>query len=100
MHHLTQEQVRRLLQAIPTDRERTALLVTYLHGLRISETLALRVQDIQGGYLTVQRGKGSMKTTQALYAPSDLGSWLDEKTAIENLILTYQLQRDDFLFQY
>jgi integrase len=96
MHHLTQPQVKALLQAVEDDRDRCGLLVAYLHGLRVSEMMALRVKDVAGGYITVPRRKGSKKTTHLLIAPSDLV--LDEKTALEELISKYQLGPEDQLF--
>lgn len=43
-------------------------LVTFNHGLRVSETLALTRENIVNGYLVVQRLKGSRKTSQPLQA--------------------------------
>ncbi len=101
MHHLTQEQVRALLQAIPDDRDRTALLVAYLHGLRITETIRLRVCDVASGYIIVPRLKGSNRTVHTLYAPSDLASaWMDEKSALEDLVTKYQLGPEDRFFSH
>lgn len=101
MHHLTQDQVKSLLHAIPDPRHRTAFLVTYLHGLRISETVALRVKDVASGYIIVPRLKGSMKTEHLLYAPSDLTSeWMDEAGQIEELITGHHLGPEDRLFPY
>lgn len=42
------------------------ILVAYAHGLRVSEVVSLKREDIEGGFLTVQRLKGSLKTTQPL----------------------------------
>lgn len=41
-------------------------LVTFNHGLRVSETLALTRENFVNGYLVVQRLKGSKKTAQPL----------------------------------
>lgn len=96
MHHLTQPQVKALLQAVEDDRDRTGLLVAYLHGLRVSEMMAIRVSDVTGGYITVPRRKGSKKTTHLLMAPKDTA--LDERAALENLVAKYQLGPEDKLF--
>jgi integrase len=96
MHHLTQGQVKDLLRAIPDDRDRAALLVGYLHGLRVSEICALKVRDVADGYITVKRLKGSGKTTQALIAHSDLV--LNEQQALEDIITKYRLKPSDSLF--
>ena len=42
------------------------LLVTFNHGLRVSETLALTAENFVDGFLVVQRLKGSKKTAQPL----------------------------------
>src|SRR6185437_2285418 len=47
------------------------LLVTYWHGLRVSEALALRRGDVVDGYITVQRLKGSLKTRQKIVQHED-----------------------------
>lgn len=97
MQFLTQSQVRDILRLIPNDRDRCALLVAYLHGLRISELTALRVKDTEGGYLNVKRLKGSKRTLQAvIYAPSDLV--LDEASALKDVVRKYELGPDDRLF--
>src|SRR5260370_27986365 len=42
------------------------LLLAYNHGLRISEVCALTPNNFNGGFLTVQGLKGSLRTTQPL----------------------------------
>jgi integrase len=42
------------------------LLVTFNHGLRISEALALTKDNLVGNFLVVQRLKGSRRTSQPL----------------------------------
>lgn len=42
------------------------LLVTFNHGLRVSETLLLTASNIVSGFLDVQRLKGSRRTRQPL----------------------------------
>lgn len=98
MHHLTRDQVRQLLQAIPSPRHRTAVLVSYTHGLRVSEATALRVKDVANGYIIVPRLKGSLKTEQRLYASSDLV--FDEVTHLEAVISQNNLGANDLLFPY
>src|SRR6266496_2049971 len=115
MHHLTQNQVKALLTAIPDLRDRTALLVAYLHGLRITEVCGghdrwkredgswkeaiypgIRVKDVDGGYLDVQRLKDSKHTIQPLLGGAD--PILDERTALDDIIQEYQLGPEDRLF--
>lgn len=56
------------------------LLVTFNHGLRISEVLALTKANVVDGNLVVQRLKGSRKTTQPLLA--------SEREGLEKLAAT------------
>ena len=49
-----------------SEQDYLMLLVTYNHGLRSSETLALTKANIMGDHLVVQRLKGSEKTDQPL----------------------------------
>jgi integrase len=51
-----------------SERDYLMFLVTFLHGLRISETLSLTAENIVDGHLVVQRSKGSRKTVQRLLA--------------------------------
>lgn len=48
------------------DFDYPMFLVTFNHGLRVSETLALTREYIVDGHLIIQRLKGSAKTTQPL----------------------------------
>lgn len=82
MHALTQDEIRRLLAAAKAVRERDWLmiLVAYLHGLRASELVGLQGSNVRDGYLTVQRLKGSLKTTHPLLANPD--SLLDERATM------------------
>lgn len=65
---LSKSQILDLLGAARAYREShwLALLVAYLHGLRASEVIAIRRVDIHQGFLTVERGKRSERTTQPL----------------------------------
>ena len=58
---LSGEEVNRLLSCISNIKHRTFLLTCYAAGLRLSETAALRIADIdsQRMQLTVARGKGA-----------------------------------------
>lgn len=47
------------------------MLVGYLHGLRASEVVAIKRDHIRAGYLTVDRGKRSERTTQPLLASTN-----------------------------
>jgi len=75
---LTQQELRALLLKAQEHDHRVFLmfLVTVLHALRVSELINLRVKDFSfngtNWYLTVQRLKGSNKTTQKLISPDPL----------------------------
>lgn len=51
-----------------SERDYLMFLVTFNHGLRVSETLALSRTNLVDGHLVVQRLKRSRKTTQPLLA--------------------------------
>jgi integrase/recombinase XerD len=58
---LAPDEVTRLFDAAPTDRDRTLLRTDYALGLRISELVALRLDDIDAGrgLVVVRQGKGA-----------------------------------------
>jgi len=71
MTHLTTAQMSRLLELAKVRDIRLygMILLGWRHGLRASEICNLRVSDFDmvGGYLTVARLKGSLRTTQQLF---------------------------------
>jgi integrase len=58
---LTRAQLTALLEAAKSesDIDYLMLLVTFQHGLRVSETLSLTRDNVCDGYISVKRGKGS-----------------------------------------
>jgi len=60
--------------------------VAFLHGLRVSELITLKRESIRDGYVTVQRLKGSNKTTQPFVASPDPD--LDEARELHELYNT------------
>jgi site-specific recombinase XerD len=58
---LAPDEVTRLFDAAPNDRDRTLLRTDYALGLRLSELVALRLEDIDAarGLVTVRQGKGA-----------------------------------------
>ena len=56
------------------------ILVAFNHGLRASELVHVTRDNVVDGHLTVQRLKGSRKTTQALVTSSD--PLFDERDAL------------------
>jgi integrase len=57
---LSADEVVRFLEAVPSLKTRTALTTAYAAGLRASETVGLRVGDIDSerGVILVRHGKG------------------------------------------
>jgi len=58
---LAPDEVSRLFDAAPDDRDRTLLRTAYALGLRVSELVALRLQDIDAAraLVVVRQGKGA-----------------------------------------
>lgn len=83
MEHLSREQLLAVLREAKATRERdwVLLLVAFWHGLRASEAVSLMPEHFADGYLTVQRLKGSMRTTQPFVEDPD--ELLNERAAIE-----------------
>jgi site-specific recombinase XerD len=75
-----------LLVVLDVARERRTrdwcmILVAYRHGLRTEEVCGLKLGDVRGGALSVQRRKGSLKTVQPL-CPNRSEPLLDEVAAL------------------
>jgi integrase len=70
---LSREQLRALLTAARAKRERDYLMIwlAFVCGFRASEVVALTPDNFDGEYITVQRLKGSLKTTQRLFESTD-----------------------------
>jgi integrase len=94
MQGISNDELLALLGAARAARERDWLfiLVSYWHGLRVSEAVNLRLENLRGGVLTVQRLKHSLKTIQPLIEhPNPL---LNEKAALTSYTLgMYTKQR-------
>lgn len=73
MQALSKPQLFALLGAAKAYRERDWLMIViaFNHGLRASEVVGLTRDSITDGFLTVQRLKGSLKTTQELIEHPD-----------------------------
>jgi len=83
MTHLTRSELLALLRAARSHSERDWLmiLVCFWHGLRASEVTGFTKAAVRDGHLTIQRLKGSLKTTQPLIAHQD--PLLNEREALE-----------------
>jgi integrase len=73
MDYFNESELDRLLAAAKAESELhyLAILVSVMHGLRVSELINLRGHDIQDGRIIVYRLKGSNRTVQPLHP--DLG---------------------------
>jgi integrase len=73
MEYLTREELVRLFRVARNHDKlhHIAMLVGLLHGLRVSEMLAIRGLDICDGKLSVKRPKKSRATLHALRVDSD-----------------------------
>jgi type 1 fimbriae regulatory protein FimB len=82
---LSKQQLLELLAAARAHRERDWLmiLVGYSHGLRASEVVGIRADDVADGFLSVRRLKGSNFTVQPLI--HDCEPLLDEAPALVDL---------------
>jgi integrase len=83
MEYLSRDELVRLFKVTRSHNplHHVALLVGLLHGLRVSETLAIRGRDICDGRLSVKRLKKSRPTLHTLRIDSDPlfdESWFEE----------------------
>jgi type 1 fimbriae regulatory protein FimB/type 1 fimbriae regulatory protein FimE len=74
--YLTGEEIGKLLQAAKAagrygQRDRTLTMIMYRHGLRVSEAVSLRWDqvDLEGGMLAVVRAKNGVPSTHPLRGP-------------------------------
>jgi integrase/recombinase XerD len=88
MKYLTQDEIKRLIKEVPNERYRLMFKVGFLHGLRVSELTALTKEHIRDGYVTIQRLKGSLKTTQPFVKHPD--PELDEYVGLTKLYGTLE----------
>jgi len=83
MDYLTHDELRKVLATAASygKREACMFILGYGHALRCSEIAALTLADIRGGKIVCRRGKGSVKTTEALRAHEidALAAWLKER---------------------
>ena len=92
LKHLTEHELLDVFEAArrKSTRDHALLIVCFQHALRASELIALKLQDIdwRNMEITVQRLKGSLRTTQPLFRMrgrpcmdevSALRAWLKER---------------------
>ena len=61
---LSQEEVKRLIEAAPNLQYRTLLMLLYGTGLRRAEAYLLKVSDIDNERRVIQSGKGKVLATE------------------------------------
>lgn len=104
MQHFTLDQIKQIIEAVPTackgsskltaQRKQIMILVTFWHGLRASETCALRGENIKHGYVRTPRLKHSEKCSQPYqYYPDPV---LDESAKLT--LLSSQVDDRDLIF--
>ena len=95
---LTAEELTRVLKVAREIRTRDwcMILLTYWHGLRMSEVCSLNLSDIKGHSLSVERRQGSLKTVQPLHRDSN--SLLDEVAAVQAWLKERPNDRSNVLF--
>lgn len=71
MHSMSRAEVKKLIQSIPEPKYKLLVKVAFWHGLRVSEVISLTKENVRDGYVSVQRLKGSLKTTQPVQHPDD-----------------------------
>jgi integrase len=74
--YLTADEIKQLLKAAKASgrygqRDRTMVMLMYRHGLRVSEAVSLRWDqvDLEGGLLAVTRAKNGVPSTHPLRGP-------------------------------
>ncbi len=87
MEYLTEQELVKLLTIAKTHstRDHLMILMGYTHGLRAGEIVNIRLGDIVNDTLTVQRLKGSDKTTQELRTHKG-NPLLDEVRGVKELL--------------
>jgi integrase/recombinase XerD len=97
---LTSHELRMLLSKAKDHDNRAFVLflVAASHGFRVSEVINLKrrnfTESASGSYLTIQRLKGSLKTSQRLLSNAD--PLFDEQTVVTGYIR--DLKADEYLF--
>jgi type 1 fimbriae regulatory protein FimB len=98
---LTPEEMLAVLRAAKERnvRDWAMILVAYRHGLRASEVCGLRLADVnmKDGAILIRRLKGSLRTTQPLYAHRGQ-SLLDEVAALRSWLKARPSDGSDYLF--
>jgi type 1 fimbriae regulatory protein FimB/type 1 fimbriae regulatory protein FimE len=81
--YLTEDEVEKLMKAAPTPRDRAMILAGYTHGMRVSELINLRWNQINfdTGRISVRRLKGSEDGEHVLRGRATRAEGLEADTA-------------------
>ena len=96
MEHLSQQELKSLIQNTPNERHKLLFKVGFSHALRVSELINLTREDIRDGHVSCKRLKGSMETFQPYVTHPDPD--LDESKELSELFGT--LKKGEKLFPY
>ena len=96
MEHLSQQELKSLIQHTPNERHKLLFKVGFSHALRVSELINLTREDIRDGHGSCKRLKGSMETIQPFVNHPD--PELDESKGLIELFGT--LTKGEKLFPY
>ena len=100
-HHLAPDELLAVLTAAKgrSIRDWALFLVGYIHGLRASEAVNIRLRDVdwQAETLSITRLKGSLKTTQAIERHRGRPV-LSEYNALKEWLKIRKADGSDFLF--
>ena len=68
LYYLTRTELDQLVKAIPNKRDKAIIFLAYSHGLRVSEVIALKREnvDMVHGTISIARLKGSLPSVQPL----------------------------------
>lgn len=85
--YLSSDEIELLINAVPKGeyyhRDRCLILMSYIHGLRVSELRHLKVSDIANGTIFIQRLKSGLSTTHPLQEREieELQCWLAKRSS-------------------
>jgi len=92
MAYLSNTEVRALIDATESKRDRLLLTMCYEHALRISECLALTPARVQRGHLLTHPGKNGKMTVQKM-TPATLALWSEMTKTLDKKTLVFPISR-------
>lgn len=83
--YITSEEVEAMINSVPEGefyfRDRCLIMMSFIHGLRVSELKNLKVSDINGNNIFISRLKNGLSTTHPLQTRevNELELWLHKR---------------------